>query len=83
MKFEITDLKKGYWLHTKTSNYLIALGGGVAIYLYKENNKGSSYCYHHNNNFDYHETENPLVGGSGIQSCKYFTPKRITVIQMK
>ena len=83
MKFEIKNTNNGYFLRTKSeSPYLIHLGGGAAIGLAKENSKGSSYCYQNNSYFDYHGTENPLVGGSG-SGDKYFTPKRITVIQMK
>ena len=70
---------------TKTSDpHLIALGGRVAIYLYKENSKGSSRCNQNNNYFNYHDTSNAFLpncyNGKGNIN---FTPKRITVIQMK
>ena len=82
MKFEIKDTSKGYWLCNKSHDCLIGLGYGLGIGLWKENCKGTSYCDQRNNYFDYHGTENPLVGGSGSGEKK-FTPRRITVIQMK
>ena len=82
MKFEIKDTNKGYAVYQISHEYLIGLGAEFGIVLYKENSKGKSNCRQNNSYFDYHGTENPLVGGSGIESRKYFTPKRIIVIEM-
>ena len=84
MKFEIKNTDGGYNVKPKSDNILIQLGYGNsgAIHIKKENSKSQSYCFQRNRFFNYHGTENPLVGGYGIESSQYFTPKRITIIQM-
>ena len=83
MKFEIKDTSKGYFLYYKSHlTHLISLGGGVDLHLCKQNSKSRSSCCQNTSCFNYHSTTNPFVGGNGSGS-KNFTPRRITVIQMK
>ena len=67
-------------LYQKSSDTLFGIGYGSAhtIRIYKENSKSSSYCSQYNDYYDYHGKSNAVRGSTGS-----FTPKRITVIQMK
>ena len=79
MKFEIKNVKEcGYGLFDKREDHLIQLGN---IVLMKENKKNESCCFHHENNFNYHGIKKALCGKIW-NNREYFTPKRITVIQM-
>ena len=83
MKFEIKDLNKGgYYLHEKSSDFLIVLGD---IGLFKENWKNKSLCFQSESWFDYHGIKKALPGktNSWRNDEQYFTPKRILVIQME
>ena len=79
MKFEIKDTSKGYDLRNKSDEMLICFGYS-SIIIKKQNSKSKSYCCQDNNRFDFHGIENALCGKTWPN---YFTPKRITVIQMK
>ena len=75
MKFEIKNLQEGgIYLREKSDDRLIWLGN---ICLRKENDKNYSFCQQNENYFDYNGIKKALCGE------KYFTPKRILVIQMK
>ena len=86
MKFEIQSNYSQYAfrLYDKSDSYLFGIGCGHDIRIYKENSKSSSTCYQDNNRYNYHGTSNAFLQGcSHGSSSVYFTPKRITVIQMK
>ena len=82
MKFPIQyRYLTGWYLAKKSDMILFGLG---EIVLYKENRKNRSYCYQHNDVFNYHGIENALCGKERKEYGKmYFNPKRILVIQMK
>ena len=80
MKIEIKDINCGCMLYEKTKSDLIDLGGGIAIFIYKKENKQESGCIQYNDRFNYHGIENALTGKRGRGS---FTPKRFIVIQMQ
>ena len=75
IKFEIIDINNGgYYLYMNSESILISIGN---IVLKKQNDRSTSCCIENEDDFDYHEIENALCGKI------FFTPKRITVIQMK
>ena len=79
MQFEINDLQNGgIQLYERNNNILISLGN---IHLHKENDNNNSTCQQNENYFNYHEIPNALCGQ--LWENKYFTTKRILVIQMK
>ena len=82
MKFEIKNTDGGYRLFSQSDDILIQLGYGYngAIHLMKSSKKSHSYCYQHDDYFNYHGTSNPLIGKSNGST---FIPQRIVVIQMK
>ena len=75
MKFEIKKTECGLWIHKKDDNLLLSLGY-CDIYLYKDNEKFSSYCKQDNNDFNYNGYLNVLTGSYN------FVPKRFFIIQM-
>ena len=78
-KFNITSSTYGFVVDPQTSNsYLFAIGGGCDIQVYRKGVNGS-YCSQ--SSFNYEGISNALCGKNG--SSNPFTPKRITVIQMK
>jgi hypothetical protein len=82
-KFEEKDGCNGFYLYDKTNERLFETRYG--FYLYKENQKTSSYVYEHNAYYDFHGITKAFhpdaIKDSGNQ--KYFVPKRFVVIQMK
>ena len=82
MKFEEKDYCSGFSMYEKTSSdCLFKMNCG--FYIYKENNKSSSYVYEHSNYYDYHGTKNRFLPNSKEDTSQKFTPKRFVVIQMK
>ncbi|BFU22227.1 trichohyalin, putative [Entamoeba histolytica] len=75
MKFNIKQPQYAFYLDKQTHDWLFAFGGGSDISVGKENDKTESYC--DQQSFDYKGISNALCGK------KYFTPKRIIVIEMK
>ncbi|BFU20592.1 predicted protein [Entamoeba histolytica] len=74
-KFDIKKSGYAFWLWNQSDNCLFALGCGHDICVYKENYKTKSYCKQ--SSFEYGGISNALCGKGG------FTPKRITIIEMK
>ena len=83
MKFETLKPNYGYIGVSNSKYCLIRLGGSQLgdIVLYKKCYKEYSHCFQNNEYTNYHGIENALVGRS--RESYPFTPKRITVIQMK
>ena len=79
MKFEIVDPKYGYYLSMNNEERLINLGGGYAIFIYKQHEKEKSGCHQSNACFDYHQQRFALVGYEGMYA---FIPRRIVVFQI-
>ena len=74
-KFNISNSSYGFAVDAKTSNsWLFLIGGGNDI---RVNRKGVSGSYCNQHSFNYEGISNALCGNYN------FTPKRITVIQMK
>ena len=85
MKFDIKDTNRGYWLNDKSNDILMLLGD---IVLRKENKKSLSFCEQREDKYDYQGIPEALCGRTvyfenGERKGEYFTPLRITVIQMK
>ena len=82
MKFDIKQTQCGSYLHDgPSSGYLIHLTNCGGIHLRKEHEKSNSYCCQRAPCVDYKGIENALIPNSN-EKAAYFTPKRITVIQM-
>ena len=77
-KFNVTQPQYAYYQHEKSSNVLIYIGGGSDIRV-DRNGQNGSYCYQCS--FSYEGISCSLCSSSSGR--QYFTPKRITVIQMK
>ncbi|BFU22181.1 trichohyalin, putative [Entamoeba histolytica] len=78
-KFDIKQPEYAFYLFNQSDDLLFVFGYfGYDIYVYKENNKTYSYCVQCS--FEYEGISNALCGK---QLPKYFTPKRIIVIEMK
>ena len=73
-KYNISFKKYGFYLCHKSNENIFWIGNGSDICIKKKGNPGS-YC--NQRGFNYQGISNALCGGSK------FTPKRITVIQMK
>ena len=80
MKFNVSNSSTAFILYPKSSSEeLFRFGkGGFSDIRIDVKDSSNSYCYQNINNFDYNGISNALRGTSGN-----FTPKRITVIQMK
>ena len=78
-KFEIQSNCAGnaFFMWQKSYNNLFSMGCSNHVHVYKENDKTRSCCSN-NNSYNFHGIQNGPRGTSGN-----FTPKRITVIQMK
>ena len=76
MKFksQSSSVSNGFYLQLKNSNYLFIIGGGQDIRVEKKGVSGNSCSQR---DFNYEGISNALCGGGN------FTPKRITVIQMR
>ena len=82
MKFEQQGSCGGLCIDDKRSSYLFQMNGGICPH--KENSKGNSYLYENTYCFDFHGYKNVFLSNSfNNNSSVKFTPKRITVIQMK
>ncbi|BFU26426.1 trichohyalin, putative [Entamoeba histolytica] len=77
MKFDIKLQQYAFCLFNQSYDNLFVFGLGD-IRVYKENNKTQSWCCQHS--FEYKGISNALCGK---EYPKYFTPKRIIVIEMK
>ena len=73
-KFNIIKPEKVFYLYNKSYNRLFEIGGGD-ICICKKGSGYKPYCLQRS--FNYEGISNALCNG------RYFTPKRITVIQMK
>ena len=81
MKFEYTKNDWAHLVYSKTDDVLIGIGTGHDLCLRKSNTKSDSFYQQFDDDyFDYHGTQNVILGRNGSNS---FTPKRIIVIQMK
>ena len=80
-KFEQKDYCDGLYIYDKFHDRLFHTFNGFAIG--KENSKGNSCCYEYENSYDYHGLSNVYLSNSHSRDSVCFTPKRITVIQMK
>ena len=80
MKFESLKMNDGFIVRSKSDSTLFGIYSG--FYLHKENDKNNSNCYENASDkyYDLRDQQYPLIGKP--KSSK-FTPKRITVIQMK
>ena len=80
MKFKIKDsINNGIWLYPQTNESLVLIGH---IYLKKKEYTETSLCRQNEFHFEYNDIPNALCGKTHMDGgC--FTPKRITVIQMK
>ncbi|BFU25672.1 trichohyalin, putative [Entamoeba histolytica] len=76
-KFDIIFPQYAFHLFKQSHDYLFEFGLDD-ICIFKENDKTYSYCNQHS--FEYKGISNALCGK---QLPKYFTPKRIIVIEMK
>ena len=84
-KFEIQSNNAQYacYLCNKSNSYMIGFGGpSWNIRLDTQNYKSSSYAGQYTNSYNYHNTTNAFIPNS-MNTQTNFTPKRITVIQMK
>ena len=84
-KFEIQSNNAQYacCLYNKSSSNMIRFGGpSWNIRLDTQNYKSSSYAGQFTNSYNYHNTTNAFIPNSMSKQTN-FTPKRITVIQMK
>ena len=77
IKFQIRNINAGIWLFGKSDELLITIGD---IVLSKEDKKCESWFYQSNDNFHYHDIENPVCSKRGLSFP--FTIKRLIVIQM-
>ncbi|BFU25907.1 trichohyalin, putative [Entamoeba histolytica] len=75
-KFDIKESEYAFGLYNKSDDCLFVFGNGDDICVCKENNKTESRCSQQDS-FEYEGISNALCGK------KYFTPKRIIVIEMK
>ena len=81
MKFEEIS-GNGFYIHSNSNSKLFEINGGIDVY--KEYKKNESTVYYYDYCFDYHgitKAFHPKLEKNGDR--QYFTPKRITVIQMK
>ena len=79
-KFEEKRLSRGFWLYSKYDDGLFGMDTG--FYIFKENQKASSYVWEDSSYFDYHGITKAFHPDSTDNSDKNFTPKRFVVIQM-
>ncbi|BFU25622.1 trichohyalin, putative [Entamoeba histolytica] len=75
-KFDIKQPRYAFCLNSQTDDCLFQFGFDIVVC--KQNYKTESYCKQHS--FEYEGISNALCGK---QLPKYFTPKRIIVIEMK
>ena len=80
-KFEIRDIRYGIFGCSNGDACLISLGRGTDIGLMKKHSKSSCWCNQECSNFNYEGINTGLCGPNPMETN--FTPKRITVIQMK
>ena len=81
-KFEEKQGCCGLYIYNKSSSTVFGIQAG--FWIKKENSKGSSDVLENNSYFDYHGLSNVYLSNSATKSPGVnFTPKRITVIQMK
>ncbi|BFU23760.1 trichohyalin, putative [Entamoeba histolytica] len=78
MKFDIKYPQNAFYLCNQSSDCLFKFGYFGDIFVYKENYKTKSYCQQ--DSYEYEGIRNALCGK---EWPKYFTPKRIIVIEMK
>ncbi|BFU25899.1 Hypothetical protein EHI5A_126860 [Entamoeba histolytica KU27] len=74
-KFDTKEPEYAFYLFNQSCGYLFSFGNGHDICVYKEDYKTKSNCTPYS--FEYEGISNALCGK------KYFTPKRIIVIEMK
>ena len=79
-KFEEKDNCCGFYVYGKSSEYLWCVGFGI-IFM-KENKKSTSGVCNDSNYFDFHGLSNVFLSNSSSDWVE-FTPKRLTVIEMK
>ena len=80
MKFEAKGSNGQLYVGNKSYGQLFYLTNGYGIHIYRENSKSSSSCSQGDSYFDCHGYKNPMIGKPDNSN---YTPKRITVIQMK
>ena len=80
-KFEEKKIFGGFCVYGKSCPSLFNSHGGFGIRT--ENDKEGSWCVENEEYYDYHGLTNVYLSNSHSRSSVYFTPKRITVIQMK
>ena len=78
IKYEIKDVNYGFGLFNSANKRLIGLG---EIKLYKQNDRQCSWCYQHDELYNYHGVEKAICGRT--MENEPFTIKRIVVIQME
>ena len=85
MKFEIKNTSNGYILCKQESKNLITLGGGRffngGIVLLKRNAEKQSFCFQHDEDFDYHGLQHVLVGNDEGYEFDLFDMKRLIVVE--
>ena len=82
-KFNVKIPQYAYYQYQKSNSILLGIGGGHDIRVYKKGQNGS--CCHQTDSatsFNYEGISCSLCSSSN-SGRQYFTPKRITVIQMK
>ena len=91
MKFEIKEncAENAFYMDSKSNDNLFKMGYYNYYYNYYYNSSiqiskrnNTSYCQQKNDVYDFHDVENAFIPKC-MNNYREFTPKRITVIQMK
>ena len=80
-KFEQKETSTGLCVSDKSHSWFLHIHAGFIMY--KANSHEKQYIAEWTDHFDFHGMTNVYFANSTGTSHKYFTPKRITVVQMK